>query len=173
MGGVHEGEEVGVLRAERGAEVHGEAEIGCEVSNLGHEEAPPGCQKEEAVHLGGEAWRELGGATERGEVGGERLRGGGERDGEGAEVGRERVRRGRLEEAEQRRVPEHERDQRAAAAVRREAEVAVAAAEHAEREEAARLGEEQDEELAGEAEAVGARRLAVQRRAPHQLRRRD
>jgi hypothetical protein len=55
----------------------------------------------------------------------------------------------------------------------REAEEAAAAAEHAEREEMARLGEEEGEELAREAEAAGARRLAVESRAADQPQRRE
>lgn len=171
MGGVHEGEEVGVLRAERGAEVHGEAEIGCEVSNLGHEEAPPGCQKEEAVHLGGEAWRELGGATERGEVGGERLRGGVsatarvERLGEsGCDVG-----------AWKRRNSAGYRSTNGPAGGGGGAAGGRGSGGSGGARGAGGSGaaERSRTRLAGEAEAVGARRLAVQRRAPHQLRRRD
>ena len=77
---------------------------------------------------------------------------------------------GGVEEAEEGRVAEQEGEERAAAG---QAEEAAAAAEDAEREEAARLGEEQGEELAGEAEPARARRLPVQRRASDQLRRRQ
>lgn len=141
MGGVHKGEEVGVPGAERGAEVHGKAEVWGEVGNLGHREAPVRGQEEETVNLGRKAGRERG-AAERGKVGGKRPRGRGERDGEGGESGGERVGGGRLEEPEEGGVAEDEGEQRAMA---RETEKATAAAEDAEREEAARLGEEERE----------------------------
>lgn len=169
MGGVREGEEVRVVRAERGAEVHGEAEVGGEVSELGHQEAMAGGHEEEAVELGSEPGREFGPA-QRGEVVGEGVGGRGERDGEGGEGRGEREGDGGVEEAEDGRVAEHEGHEWTVA---RDAEEAAAAAEHAEREEAARLGEEQGEELSGEAEAAGPGRVAVQRRAADQLRRRD
>ena len=168
-GGVHESEEVRVAGAKRRAEVHGEAEVGGEVDEPVHRNASARGHKEEAVDLGGERVCACAGGAERGKVGGERLGGGSEPDREGGEGRGEREGGMGLEEAEEGRVSEDHGDERAAAA--REAEEAAAAVEHAEREEMAWLGEEEGEELAHEAEAACARRLAVENSAADQLRR--
>lgn len=88
--GVDEGEQVGVAGAERGAEVHGEAEVGGDVDEPVDRNAPAWGHEEEPVHLVRERAGAGAGGTERGEVGGERLGGGGEPDGEGGEGRRER-----------------------------------------------------------------------------------
>jgi len=168
-GGVHESEEVRVAGAKRRAEVHGEAEVGGEVDEPAHRNASARGHKEEAVDLGGERACARAGGAERGKVRGERLGGGGEPDCEGGEGRGEREGGMGLEEAEEGRVAEDHGDERAAAA--REAEEAAAAVEHAEREEMTPLGEEEGEELAREAEAACARRLAVESSATDQLRR--
>lgn len=168
-GGVHESEEVRVAGAKRRAEVHGKAEVGGEVDEPVHRNVSARGHEEKAVDLGGERACACAGGAERRKIGGERLGGGGERDREGGEGRGEREGGVGLEEAEEGRVAEDHGDERAAAA--REAEEAAAAVEHTEREEMARLGEEEGEELARKAEAACARRLAVESRAADQLRR--
>lgn len=71
--------------AERGAEVHGEAEVGGDVDEPVHRNAPARGHEEEPVYLVRERVGAGAGSAERGEVGGESLGGGGEPDGEGGE----------------------------------------------------------------------------------------
>lgn len=71
--------------AERAAEIHGEAEVGGEVGEPVHQNAPARGHEEDSVDLIRERVRAGAGGAERGEVGGERLGRGREPDGEGGE----------------------------------------------------------------------------------------
>lgn len=162
VGGVDNAETIGVRVTEAGAEIRGESEVGSEVYELGEEEAAVRGEHEEAVKLRGE--RGGDGGAEAGFVGGEGGSGRGESDGEEGERGGGEG--GGVEEAEDGRVAEDHGEEGAG---RGRGKVAAAAGEDAEREEMAGFGEEESLELADEAKAVVAGRMAIERREADDL----